>query len=345
MSIASRTLLLRCAALSALALSAACGSKPPHGPIDPTYNPPQISCPADVTVTGVLTASQAVTYAAPTIAEGAPPVNTICSPASGASFPLGSTTVSCAATDAQSRQASCSFKVTLKGMSIAVTKYEAVGDSLTIGENGERRFVDTPNSYPTKLQAALEAVYPGQGITVINRGDGGKRMDIILENLLRYVTADKPGAVVVEGGYNDLLGDCGQGPTDTPICRNAIETVVPYGYRDLIQKSQESPRNVQFVFAMTLAPPGPVQKGAPDDRRISNDAIVQTNARIRQVVAAQRGILVDVYPLFVGHEAEYIDTDGLHLRPAGYQAIADAVFAAIRKTIPQTPLFGFIDPR
>jgi lysophospholipase L1-like esterase len=30
--------------------------------------------------------------------------------------------------------------------------------------------------------------------------------------------------------------------------------------------------------------------------------------------------------------------DGLHLRPAGYQALADAFFAAIQATVPQTPL-------
>jgi lysophospholipase L1-like esterase len=150
---------------------------------------------------------------------------------------------------------------------------------------------------------------------------------------------------LLEGGYNDLLGDCGRGPTNTTVCRNTIEKTVPFGFRDCIRRSRESPRNVQFVFAMTLTPPGPVAPGARDDRRISSDAIVQTNDRIRQVVASESAVLVDVYPLFLGHEAEYIDTDGLHVRPAGYQVIADAFFAAIQKTIPQTPLFGFTAPR
>ena len=46
--------------------------------------------------------------------------------------------------------------------------------------------------------------------------------------------------------------------------------------------------------------------------------------------------LVDTYQTFVGHEAQYVSIDGLHLTPAGYQAIADAFFAAIKSTIPQT---------
>jgi lysophospholipase L1-like esterase len=58
------------------------------------------------------------------------------------------------------------------------------------------------------------------------------------------------------------------------------------------------------------------------------------------MVAAEGAVLVDSYGKFVGHEAEYVNVDGLHLRPAGYQALADSFFAAIRATVPQTPLFG-----
>jgi lysophospholipase L1-like esterase len=66
--------------------------------------------------------------------------------------------------------------------------------------------------------------------------------------------------------------------------------------------------------------------------------IVQTNARIKQVVAAEGAILVDTYPRFTGHEAEYVSLDGLHLLPPGNQAIADSFFAVIRATVPQAPL-------
>jgi lysophospholipase L1-like esterase len=82
-----------------------------------------------------------------------------------------------------------------------------------------------------------------------------------------------------------------------------------------------------------------------NDRRLRKDAIEQTNQRIRQAAAAGGAIVVDPYSLFLGHEAEYVDNDGLHPRPAGSQVIADAFFAAIQKAIPQTPLFRFISPR
>jgi len=335
----------RFAALAAFVLTVACGSKSPGptGPTGPTTTAPQIACPADLTVTGVAAVSQAVTFTAPTVTNGETPVSLTCSPSSDASFPLGTTAVTCVARDAIARQATCSFNVTLKGMAIGARKFEAIGDSFTEGQNGEPGFVDPPNSYPTKLQLALNVVYPDQAVTVINRGEGGAPMSSIVEDVLRYVTADKPDVVLFEGGYNDLLGDCGLGPTTATLCNQALERV-RLGFRDGIKRSKEAPRNVTYVFAATMTPPGPLQPGAQRDRRIANSTIVEANNRIRQVIASERGILVDVYPLFQGHEAEYVDTDGLHLRPAGYQAMADAFFSAIKATIPQTPLFGFIDP-
>ena len=324
--------------------ASACGSSSPP-PTGPTTDPPQIACPADVTVTGVAAPSRAVTYAAPVVSKGAAPVTTTCAPASGATFPLGTTPVTCTASDAMARQASCSFTVTLKGLSIAAKKYSAIGDSFTEGQNGEPGFVDVPNAYPTKLQLALDMTYPNQGIVVLNHGaaGSGQPISVIDQNVKTFVRADRPDVVLLEGGYNDLLSDCGNGPTNTVACRDAIGRV-PVGYRDCIRHAREGSTTVQFVFAATLTPPGPHLPGV-NDRRISNDAILQTNTGIRQTVANEGAVLVDMYPLFVGHEAEYVDSDGLHLRPAGYQVMADAFFAAIQKTVPQTPLFGFSVPR
>jgi lysophospholipase L1-like esterase len=336
---------IRHIAAFALILTAGCGKDSPPD-TGPTSTPPTITCPADVTVAGVSNAAQNVTYPAPTVADGQPPVATTCAPVSGASFPLGTTTVNCAANDALARQAACSFKVTLKGVAIAATRYSAIGDSFTEGQNGQPpRFVDTPNAYPTKLQLALDTAYPGQGIVVLNHGEpgSGQRIAVIDENVKTFVRADRPDVVLLEGGYNDLLGDCGNGPTNTPPCQDAIGRV-PVGYRDCIRHAREASSTVKYVFAATLTPPGP-HVPPSNDRRISNTAITQTNVGIRQTIAREGAVLVDLYPLFVGHEAEYVDTDGLHLRPAGYQVMADAFFAAIQKTIPQTPLFGFSAPR
>ncbi len=54
-----------------------------------------------------------VNYPAPTASDNCPGVSTNCSPASGSSFPLGTTTVTCTATDVANLTANCSFTVTV----------------------------------------------------------------------------------------------------------------------------------------------------------------------------------------------------------------------------------------
>ena len=309
----------------ALVLLAGCG-----GGTQPTPIPgaPQITCTADVVVRGITGDSQPVTFSAPVATGGSLPVSVTCTPLSGAAFPLGTTPVNCTARDATAREARCSFNVSVSGLQLTVTKFDAVGDSFTAGENGRPAFIDLPNAYPTRLQAAFDARYPGQGITVINRGNNGDKVQTTLQKLPGFLATDHPGAVVLLTGYNDL-GICGPGQANTPACDSAI-TDVEFGVRDCIRRTKESPVGVKYVFVSTLTPPGPL-----GPRRIALEAIVRANTRIRRQVSAEGAILVDTYPLFAGHETEYVDTDGLHLRPAGYQALADSFFAVIRATIPE----------
>jgi lysophospholipase L1-like esterase len=319
-------------------LMVGCGGKGPGPGPGPTPQPtaPAITCPADLTVREVRGVTQAVTYTAPATTGGASPVTVTCNPASGSDFRLGTTPVSCAASDAQARTASCSFTVTLTGFTISAAKFLTVGDSLTEGENGRPAFLDVANAYPTKLQGALDAAYPGQNLRVINRGISGWPIERTAEELPGELAADRPDAVLLLSGYNNLLNECGGGPVNTGDCGEAFNAIRS-GVREVIRKSKEW--KVGYVFVATLTPPGPVTPGSRD-RHISNDAIVEANVRIRQIVAAESATLVDVYPLFLGHEAEYIEADGLHLRPSGSQAIADAFFAAIQNTVKQTPLFS-----
>ena len=318
-------------------LAAACGSTPTPTQPPPFSAAPQISCPADVNVKGITGGSQPVTYTAPTVTAGTAPVNMSCSQVSGASFPVGTSTVSCTATDAQSRQSACSFKVTVSALAlVAVKNFETFGDSLTQGETGRPNivpdFIDTPNAYPTRLQAALDVTYPGQGITVLNHGVGGETIEQTLARVISDVPVDKPGAVLLLGGFNNLTSPCGPGLAGTAPCADAIAHVAD-GVRDCIRRVKEANVGVKYTFVSTLTPPG-----ATGSNRIDGNAIVQANVRIKQTVATEGVILVDSYASFLGHESEYVNVDGLHLRPAGYQALADGFLAAIRAAIPPTPL-------
>jgi len=276
-------------------------------------------------------------YTPAQVTGGAAPVTVTCSPESGSTFPLGATSVNCTVSDVQARQAACSFKVTLSGVAstMSVKTYEAIGDSLTEGELGrpsvDARLLDIPNAYPTKLQQAFDAAYPGQDIVVINRGHSGDRIEKTLAELPGHLLRDKPDAVLLLGGYNNLTGACGPGQADSTACRSGVEDVA-FGVRDCIRRTKESSVGVRYTFVSTLTPPG-----ATGSNRIDANAIIQANVRIRQMVAAEGAVLVDSYGRFLGHEPEYVNVDGLHLRPAGYQALADGFFDVIRATVPQAP--------
>ncbi len=77
--------------------------------------PPSITCPSNVTaVTPIIGGSGVVvTFPPPTASDNCPGVTVVCNPPSGSTFPVGTTTVTCTATDASGNTATCSFTVTV----------------------------------------------------------------------------------------------------------------------------------------------------------------------------------------------------------------------------------------
>ncbi len=276
--------------------------------------------------------ARAVTFDAPATTGGTAPVTVVCTPASGGVLSLGRTTVACTASDGASRTATCGFAISLTGFRIGLTTFDAIGDSLTAGEIGRPSILDPPNAYPTKLQELLDRAYPGQGVRVLNNGIGGWTVAQTLAEIPRRMQIDRPDVVLLLSGFNDLTGVCGPGRSSTVACGQAIRDTVGFGIRDCLRTVREESVGVKYAFVSTLTPPGP-----SGSNRIDPNAIIQANQRIRQVVAEEKGVLVDSYARFVGHEAEYVNVDGLHLRPAGYAALAEAFYASIQATIPQTP--------
>jgi hypothetical protein len=64
---------------------------------------------------------------------------------------------------------------------------------------------------------------------------------------------------------------------------------------------------------------------------------VDRDAQIRSLVAAEEAVLVDLFPLCEGKIDTLIGPDGLHPTQEGYQAMAEAFFAAIRERLELRP--------
>jgi hypothetical protein len=72
---------------------------------------PTIACPANLTAPLAGGNCIVVNYPAPAATDNCPGVSVVCAPPSGSCFGLGTTTVSCTATDASGNTKSCSFVV------------------------------------------------------------------------------------------------------------------------------------------------------------------------------------------------------------------------------------------
>jgi lysophospholipase L1-like esterase len=313
-------------ALIALAtLGTACG----RDPVQPTavppasYGPPAVECPANVSVAGLGNVSP-VDYSAPRVVRGAPPVEVACDPASGAAFPVGSTTtVNCNASDNFGRDTACSFTVTVTPIVLGATRFLAFGDSVTEGENGlsltaaRVLFLDLPNAYPTLVEASLRNDFPRQNVRVINEGLGGERVTEGIGRFTAALNVHQPDAVLLLDGYNDLIHD-GAGAS-APIA-DALRQCVRIARG----------RGIQPVFVSTITPPGPGRRALPIA------AVVQTNVLIAQMVASEGAYLVNPFDFFIGHEEEYV-ADGLHLSPAGNRVLADTFLAVIKERLIRQP--------
>jgi hypothetical protein len=71
-----------------------------------------ITCPLPITVRATSPAGAVVIYTV-TTSGGCPPINVVCNPPSGSTFPIGVKTVNCLATDGCNQAAQCSFQVTV----------------------------------------------------------------------------------------------------------------------------------------------------------------------------------------------------------------------------------------
>src|SRR5262245_1048229 len=219
---------------------------------------------------------------------------------------------------------------------LAATKFVAFGDSITEGfvqrcpgsEPTELRPLamgfflaqgraqPSPTAYPAKLQALLEARYPSQMITVVNEGEGGEDIERGVLNLPRVLTTNMPQVLLLQEGINTLNER-----------RSAGIPIVVDGLRTMIQEARS--RSIT-VFAGTLLPERPGSCRAYDYSE-SFDDIIEANVQIRRMIGTEGAVLVDLYQVFNGRTALLLGEDGLHPSAAGYEKIAEAFFAAIKK--------------
>lgn len=269
-------------------------------------------------------AGLAVTFPTPEATRGQTPVTVACSPASGEMFPIGTTTVSCTATDALQRQASCQFNVIVTKMpQLSRVRIMAFGDSITAGEvtvpvstggltSGKLVLVPSA-AYPTVLQRLLRSRYQFQGdqIIVSNHGVSGEKAFEARNRFYSALTAFRPDVVLLLHGLNDIpSGADGAASTAASEVRMMAIEARLRGAR---------------VFIGTPPPAGP-----NGNKTIQTFLLVDYAGRMRALASQEGAVLVDLYAAMLAEAFRYIGVDGLHPNEAGYTRIAELFLQAIQ---------------
>lgn len=308
--------------LLALICCAGCNdtpSAPTPVPVSPPVaDPPEVTCPAPVTVSALTSVGADVTYALPESRKGQGTVSVACTPPSGTRFPVGVTQAECVATDSLRRTGSCTFSVTVAAPPrLSRTRIMAFGDSLTqgatiLGNDPYAVLAPPETAYPTVLAQLLSARYTDQTITVFNRSLPGEQASRALSRLIATFVADAPDVVVLQEGYNDF------NKADTDVLG------IAGAERGISELAGEARRRGARVFICTLAP------GRPGRIAIPMSALQFINDRLRQIARGEGAVLVDLFSALLPDVNANVSIDGLHLTPLGYRRVAETVFAAIR---------------
>jgi len=321
--------------LLTLALGAGCGSPtaptPPEPPPPPSPPPvaeaPTLSCAEGVSRSTVNATGLEINFDTPTAANGEGSVTVSCSPASGATFPIGVTQVNCTATDSLSRTGTCSFNVTVSRLStISRTTYLAFGDSITAGEvtvpvgtivigpgSVTRQVVVPQAAWPAVVLRTLQGRYSSQSnsFTVANHGLSGEQAIYARSRFISSLNTVRPEVVMFLHGHNDISGGRDGAASGAA---SEIEAMA----------AEARGRGIRMFIGTVL----PARTSG--NKHILPAFIDDFNRRLEIVASRQSATIVDTYAALVTDVNRYIGIDGLHPTEAGYAKIADAFFQAIQ---------------
>lgn len=305
--------------------------EPPPVVPPPVANPPSLTCVQAISRTTVNASGLAVNFDTPPVSDGQGSVNVTCSPESGQNFPIGSTSVTCTATDSLSRTGSCSFSVNVSRLpTIQRTRYMAFGDSTTQGEVSPsaattifpsfgritKNAVIPSAAYPAVLLQTLRGRYSTQSssFVVSNHGVAGEKAINSRTRFQSVLRSERPEVVMIIHGHNDI-----------PTGENGAASGAAFEIEQMVSEARTSGAR---VFLGTVLP-----RRAGGGKAIPQIYLDDFNSRMRIVASRQGVTLVDTYAALVTDVNRYIGIDGLHPSEAGYTKIADTFFQAIQAAL------------
>jgi acyl-CoA thioesterase I len=183
----------------------------------------------------------------------------------------------------------------------------AIGSSSTAGAGAS----SPQNSYPNRLEAELERLYPAHSITVLNRGVNGEEANDMLARFESSVMAEKPDLVLFQVGTNSVLRSSPLGEASTLI-------------REGVRRLKASGADI------VLIDPQFVPKVIAKDEAEAMVAILATTAKQANVDLFQRFAVMRHWHIEQGLPFSVFTTpDDVHMNDWGYGCFARLMSVAI----------------
>jgi acyl-CoA thioesterase I len=198
----------------------------------------------------------------------------------------------------------------------------AIGSSSTAGFGASSKAAN----YPSRLQAELRARFPGQPITVLNRGIGGQEIGDMLKRFDSAVIAAKPDLVLWQLGTNSVLRDHPIGDHGAAI-REGIARIRAIGADVVLIDPQYAPKVLKKGEAVAML------------------ALIALTAKQENVDLFRRFAVMKRW-----HDKDhltfdlFVSRDGLHMNDWSYACMAKGLAGAIAEAATRPVLSAGVGP-
>jgi lysophospholipase L1-like esterase len=193
-------------------------------------------------------------------------------------------------------------------------------DVLSTTSQGLRPFqIDPQASWPTQLQAMLTRRYLTQTPVIEDYGCNGESTAAGLVRLRRVLPASQAQIMLLLEGANDIVS----GPSAIGAAIANLDSMVNYA----------KGRGLKVVIA-TLPPENPsapTTSGNCSARYQAWQSVAPFNVSLKSMAAQENIPVADIFQALNSNVSTYIDCDGLHPTPAGYEAMAKTFYDVVAK--------------
>lgn len=216
-----------------------------------------------------------------------------------------------------------------------------LGDSITQGGGA-------PGGYVWLMQKYLDALYPQQGIKIVNAGISGHKSTDMAARFQRDVLDPKPQLITISVGVNDVWHGFYDFTNRKPIPDGNGPNGVPLPlYRQKVEEMIVAGKNAGAKIAVLSTTIIYENLESPENERLAG-----YNKTLKELAAKHGCLFIDLntpfhqtvraYQKHAGSAVNLLTSDGVHMNAAGNQLMAFTIMKGLG--VPEKELWEVRDP-